>query len=161
MPVGVHESLFSRESSQIFSYVLIVRCGDVAVELTRNRVFLSKGYYVYVGSANIKRPYLRVLRHLIKGSKKLKWHVDYLTEACEPVSALLCSGVHEKTLYEVLMNSDRMTPSIKGFGCSDYRRVHETHLFKFDVSVESLHEIIKYLTSILKMYCDKIEVFLS
>lgn len=160
MPAKAREPLYDVESSQLFSYVLILRCDEVSIMLNRSKALISKGYYVYVGSANIKRPYLRVIRHLAKGGKKLKWHVDYLTEVCDPISALLCSGVHENTLYEILANTDHVTPSIKGFGCSDYRRTHETHLFKLDVNARSPHDVISYLTSILRIRCGRVEVVL-
>lgn len=136
-------------------------CKDVLVGLNLSELFLSRGYYIYVGSANIKRPYLRVLRHLTKGSKKLKWHIDYLTKACDSVGALLCSGIDENTLYEILIKSDYVKPSIKGFGCSDYKGIHETHLFEFSKDVESLNEIISYFASLLSRYCAEIEIILS
>lgn len=160
MSTKAREPLYDGESSQLFSYTLILRCGEVSIKLNRSKAFLSKGYYVYVGSANIKRPYLRVIRHLVKGDKKLKWHVDYLTEACDPISALLCGGVHENALYEILASTDHVIPSIKGFGCSDYRGIHETHLFKLDVNAGSLYEVISYLASVLRIHCDRIEVVL-
>lgn len=122
---------------------------------------LGSGYYVYLGSANIKQPYLRVLRHFMKSGKKLKWHIDYLTVACEPVSALLCSGVSENTLYEILKRLDYLVPSVKGFGCSDYGKVHETHLFKFGTGVGSPYEILSYFTSVLKKHCNEVELILG
>lgn len=161
MSAEVHEPLPSRKSLQPYSYVFILWCGDVLVELKHGKTHLSKGYYAYVGSANIKRPYLRVIRHFMKSGKKLKWHVDYLTKVCSPVSAILCGGVSEDALYEILTSLDRVTPSIRGFGCSDYRSTHETHLFKFDKSVKSLNKIVGYLISILKVRCNEIEIVLD
>lgn len=158
MRTGIQRSPSRRKISQPFSYVILLLCNNVLVRLNRNEAFLSEGYYAYVGSANIKRPYLRVLRHLLKNNKKLKWHIDYLTEVCEPISALLCSGVSENALYEILIDLDYVIPSIKGFGCSDYKGVHETHLFKFSDDIKSLQEIMNRLTSILKELCDEIEV---
>ncbi|MGC8975688.1 MAG: DUF123 domain-containing protein [Thermoprotei archaeon] len=141
--------------------MVILSCSDVSVGLNLSEAFLSMGHYAYIGSANIKRPYLRVLRHLMKGSKKLKWHIDYLTKACNSVGALLCSGIDENTLYEILIKSDYVKPSIKGFGCSDYKGIHETHLFKFNKDVESLNEIISYFALMLSKYCVEIEIILS
>ncbi len=151
----------SRRSSQSFSYVLILWCDDVLVELKRSKVPLSRGYYIYVGSANIKRPYLRVVRHLMKSGKKLRWHVDYLTRVCDPVGALLCGGVREETLYEILVSSDYVTPSVEGFGCSDYRGTHKTHLFRFCGGMELLHEVVGRLSSVLRVLCSEIEVILN
>lgn len=161
MPTKIREPLHDVGMPQLFSYIIILRCDEVLIKLNRIEALLSRGYYAYVGSANIKRPYLRVIRHLVRGSKKLKWHIDYLTEVCDPTGALLCSGVHESTLYEILLNERNVTPSIKGFGCSDYRRTHETHLFRLGVGAESPYEVMSYLTSILRIYCDEIEVVLS
>jgi Uri superfamily endonuclease len=152
----------SKEGTQhVFSYVFILRCGDTLVKTGSSEAFLSSGYYVYLGSANIKQPYLRVLRHFIRGGKKLKWHIDYLTVACDPAGALLCSGVSENTLYEILKRLDYLVPSVKGFGCSDYRGTHETHLFKFGVGVGSPYEVVNYFTSVLKKHCSEVELILG
>lgn len=115
-------------------YALIIRVRE-RVETTVGRlglVTLEPGHYVYVGSARGPGGVrARIRRHLVK-SKKLLWHIDYLT-SLEQVSPRIViysvvppgSGDKEKALAKALAR--RLTPCVRGFGSSD--KGDYTHLF--------------------------------
>jgi len=114
------------------SYLLVIRVlSPVEVSLSRRGWYLDRGYYVYVGSARIPRPYVRVLRHFLRGKRKW-WHVDHLTseECVEVVLGLVLYGVSEDSLYRCLAEAGPFEPAAPGFGASDSRD-HLTHLFRF------------------------------
>lgn len=114
------------------SYLLVVWVGgSLEVTIAGRSYVLEKGYYVYVGSARLARPYLRILRHF-SPSKRLRWHIDYLTshESVRPVAAVILYGVPEDSLYDSLFGSRAFEPAVPRFGATD-RRGHSTHLFRF------------------------------
>lgn len=81
---------------------------------------VEPGYYVYVGSAfGPGGVQARVARHFRK-MKRRHWHIDYLSEAIEPVCAW-CSYAPFRLEHEWARAFDRMADMscIKGFGCSD------------------------------------------
>ena len=103
---------------------------------------LKEGLYAYVGSAWGPGGLLaRTKRHLLKGFKKPKWHVDYLTMNGEPLAAFLFPGMKEDELYELV--SQVLEPATKGFGSTDTK--HYTHLFK--LSPQKLAELLYLLHS--------------
>ncbi|MCD6323621.1 MAG: GIY-YIG nuclease family protein [Desulfurococcales archaeon] len=109
-------------------YVLVIKCESrvsLGIESLGNPT-LSEGMYLYVGSANIPNPLTRDLRHFRK-SKKIRWHIDYVTSVCTPLYAFLVFGLSESSLYVLLSKS--FPPAVKGFGCTD-KRDHETHLLR-------------------------------
>lgn len=90
---------------------------------------VPEGTLAYVGSAYGPGGIAaRVSRHFRKG-KRLKWHVDYLTESSivEVEGALALPSVREHELFEVVRGFGE--PVIPGFGCSDSKG-DLTHLFK-------------------------------
>jgi Uri superfamily endonuclease len=122
-------------SMVVASYALLIEVGSFMTIPRRNGSWvLERGYYTYVGSANIGRPYLRVLRHLMK-DKKVRWHVDVLTSSpvVSSILAVLAYGVSEELLYLALASQALFVPVARGFGASDSKN-HITHLFKVDVS---------------------------
>lgn len=141
--------------------MLVISCGDVMVNAgSIGRVSLNKGYYIYIGSSNIRKPYLRVLRHLMRGAKKIKWHIDILTVVCEPIAGLLRRGVSEDLLYRTFSSWERVTPFAKGFGCSDYRS-HFTHLFNIHgFTEENVYEVVKLVMQKMLSLCGGIELVL-
>lgn len=84
----------------------------------------AKGYYFYVGSG-MKNLEQRVLRHQRK-SKKIKWHIDYITRKFKFIDAKLFSSSKrlECQIAEILGKNLLM---IKDFGCSDCHC--KSHLF--------------------------------
>lgn len=86
----------------------------------------AKGTYVYVGSA-MGGLDQRLRRHFTR-EKKLKWHVDYLVAHASDVKAYESypDFIPECELASLALECG-MTPSVKGFGCSDCRCA--THLF--------------------------------
>ncbi len=140
------------------SYILVVRCGDVRIRLkSLGEVLLNEGYYVYLGSAGIRRPYLRVLRHLAKVRKKVRWHVDHLTTACTALAGVICRGLDENTLYGIVSEQREITPLARGFGSSDYRG-HYSHLFKVETPSGGGHEILEFLRASTLSSCEDVEL---
>lgn len=144
------------------SYVVVLRvCRKLDLVVgSLGKVSIEPGYYLYIGSANIKRYYLRVLRHFTK-VKKLRWHIDYLSSnnGVEVTLGICCyEGLSEDSLYKLVIHSSMSifcSPYIKGFGCSDTS--HLTHLFKCNKLSKVLKEIIKYFSS----KCKYVEIISS
>ncbi len=114
------------------SYLLVIRTlSPIEVGSGRRRWYFDSGYYIYVGSARVSKPYVRVLRHFLK-EKRRRWHVDYLTseEHVEVVLGLILYGVSENSLYRCLARVWSFEPVAPGFGASDFQD-HLTHLFRF------------------------------
>ena len=97
---------------------------------------LSKGKYIYVGSAmnNLEK---RVARHLARKKKKF-WHIDYLL--ANKYAGVLKVYYKETGKIEeckVANKLERIGVPIYGFGCSDCNC--KAHLFK----IENLGNILK------------------
>ncbi len=137
-------------------YVLLIICpSDVVLQVSSfGEIKLEKGAYMYVGSANLKNPITRVLRHFNRYKKKVHWHIDHLTEKCDPLLALLCFGIGEDNLYDMLESFDKVEPVISGFGSTD-KVLHKTHLFK--LLTQEL-TVVNSLISVLVKICSCIEV---
>ncbi len=136
-------------------YMLLIHCPNSVIMQAGGlgEVSLRRGRYLYVGSANIRNPVTRVLRHFSK-TKKIHWHIDYLTEKCIPLLALLCFGQGEDHLYNILVSLDKVKPAILGFGSTD-KVIHKTHLFK--LLAEGLVTIISMINMLVKT-CECVEV---
>ena len=114
---------------EVAGYALIVVCkAEQQIVVRGRKILLPPGTYVYVGSANLKNPLKRVLRHFAKG-KRIRWHIDKLTEKCQPLYAVLAYGVSEDDMYGLLVRLDQAQVAVPGFGSTDKRR-HITHLFR-------------------------------
>ncbi len=138
---------------QKVSYVLIISIvKNLEVSIRKHHYILDPGFYLYIGSARIKRPYLRVLRHKVK-VKKIKWHIDYITSKdYTKCVGIICYGMNEDELYDMLNSLSSVKPIIKGFGTSD-RRNHISHLFKLK-SLAYINDILKRLF----ISCDSVEM---
>lgn len=131
------------------SYLLIVWVGGaLEVTVAGKSYVLENGYYAYVGSARLTRPYLRVLRHF-NPTKKLRWHIDRVTshKNVRPVAAVILYGVSEDSLYGSLVGSMMFEPAAPGFGATD-RRTHITHLFK--ISSSTVSDVFQELSSLVE-----------
>lgn len=92
---------------------------------------VSRGYYVYTGSAfGPGGLAARVGRHL-KHGKPLRWHIDYLT-ACLPVVRVWHTRHPDprECLWAGHFQTLGGTVPVPGFGSSDCRC--RSHLFRFD-----------------------------
>lgn len=139
------------------SYALLIEIDNSLSIPRRISWVLERGYYTYVGSASIARPYLRVLRHLQK-VKKVRWHIDILTSnpSVRPILAVLAYGVSEEALYSALATQTLFTPAARGFGASDSRN-HVTHLFRVNVP-DSLEAVRILLRLVLGVRPQQVEI---
>jgi len=136
------------------SYIIILEVKqDVQLTIGSKTHTLARGRYIYIGSANLWRPYLRLHRHMIK-RKKVKWHIDYLTinPDVNIQCGVLCYNMSENKLYNILIKLFK--PIIKGFGCTDCKK-HISHLFELHP-----HEYFNELIDIFIRICDDIEFVL-
>jgi len=104
---------------------------------------LPGGCYVYAGSARgpggIRA---RAGRHLRRG-KRLRWHIDRLTETTAARWALAVPGGRECDLVQALLARPAYEVALAGFGSSDCRRC-PTHLLALAPSL-SRAELGAYL----------------
>ncbi|SFM48858.1 DNA/RNA nuclease SfsA [Thermodesulforhabdus norvegica] len=82
------------------------------------------GFYIYIGRAK-KGLKKRLSRHGRK-NKKLRWHIDYLTERASRIKALPIR-LPETPECEIAGSFAEVFPVVPGFGASDCRC--ESHLF--------------------------------
>ncbi len=106
------------------SYLLLMHL-EQAIEIrvgSLGNISFMPGYYIYAGkhSINLEK---RLERHFSR-KKKVRWHIDYLTSAVQPLCAYYFPGDAECWLAAELMS--RLTP-IRGFGSSDCKCT--SHLF--------------------------------
>jgi sugar fermentation stimulation protein A len=126
------------------SYLLILRI-DRAMTLEIGQLGLltfSKGYYLYVGSA-MRNLRARIRRHLQK-SKKLHWHIDYLTARTSQLIplAIRSSQRNECEVAKALSTITLLGPL--GFGSSDC--ACQTHLFRTErnpLHLKAFHDILQ------------------
>lgn len=113
------------------TYVLAIALGsDHDIEVgALGTLHFDEGVYCYVGSA-MNGLDQRVSRHISK-DKRVRWHIDRLTMAADSVEAYESYPIHipECTLARMAEGCG-MTPSHRGFGCSDCDC--PTHLFMSD-----------------------------
>jgi len=94
-------------------------------------VALAAGYYAYVGSAfgpgGIRS---RLGRHM-QGGNRLRWHIDYLRQACRVHSAWVSHDARrlEHAWADALLALPGARPPLAGFGASDCHC--EAHLAGF------------------------------
>ncbi|MEM4491763.1 MAG: DUF123 domain-containing protein [Sulfolobales archaeon] len=114
------------------SYLLIIKVfGKLRVKIARKIWVLDGGYYAYLGSACLAKPYVRVLRHFTT-AKRVHWHIDKITshKNTQPIAGIVLYGVSEESLYNAVFSSKMFVAAIPKFGSTD-REKHFTHLFKF------------------------------
>ncbi len=102
-------------------YLVLFLCKEGILSSRAKNFKLSEGLYCYVGSCG-NNCAKRISRHL-SSDKKMFWHVDFLSQLCVPVLALVI-GKEEKEIARVMSRF----PSIKGFGNTDDKE-NESHLF--------------------------------
>ena len=104
------------------TYAVIMRLAKLAeIEVGKLGTFaFCPGYYVYVGSAfgpgGLKA---RLGRHLRK-EKKLKWHIDYITQRMTVVDVKFAkTAENNECSWSLALSENGGTFPIKGFGASD------------------------------------------
>jgi sugar fermentation stimulation protein A len=109
-------------------YVIVLDLPKKEIEVGSLGKLGFEGWYAYVGS---NQGGGRIRRHLRKG-KKMKWHIDYLTEVGEVKIVMTLAG--GKFFEEELANRlAKKFEVVKGFGNSDSSA--PGHLFKFSEDV--------------------------
>ncbi|MCS7099799.1 MAG: DUF123 domain-containing protein [Sulfolobales archaeon] len=143
------------------SYLLVLQLPqEMRIKIANGTQCLERGYYIYLGSACVARPYLRVLRHF-SSSKKARWHIDYLTLSgfSKPLLGVVLYGVSEEALYQTISRQVEIRPALPKFGTTD-RRNHTTHLFKVErTSILSL--VSKILVLARSLGPDLVEIVVS
>ncbi len=115
-------------------YILILRVEEL-LNLSigsLGSVTVKPGLYAYVGSArSFGGLRSRIKHHLMKGKKRLWWHIDYLTSHSNVKILCIIYGLTrldlEECLAEALSKSSCWRYAIPGFGSSDKRSY--SHLF--------------------------------
>jgi len=106
------------------------------------QTYLKKGIYAYVGSAFGPGGILaRICRH-VRRSKRIKWHIDYLTSLKDCFILgffLFINNKIECNIAKILEEEKCETPIIK-FGSTDCKC--KTHLFK----VKDINQIQQILS---------------
>jgi Uri superfamily endonuclease len=117
------------------AYLLVIDL-QRAVALTlpgRPTVRLPPGIYLYCGSARGPGGLrARIGRHLRRG-KRIRWHVDHLTEEARLCGALLYADRSECRLVTALAH---LPAPVAGFGSSDCRRCR-AHLLRWPGSLDA------------------------
>ena len=113
-------------------YILEIRL-DKKIKLKHPKFLnfqLKTGFYYYVGSAQ-KNLSSRIQRHIRK-SKKLHWHIDYLTSANETsvTKIFILSDADKKfeTIIAENLTLQKYKIPLPGFGSSDDKK-NQSHLF--------------------------------
>jgi len=118
------------------SYILVVklRSGCKIKVGSLGKIFFSKGYYCYAGSAFGKTVYLekRLERYgRLNRQKKgnLHWHIDYFL--INPAAKIVAAKIfpNKDVECEVFRNLAEISKVVKNFGSSDCKC--EGHLFYF------------------------------
>jgi Uri superfamily endonuclease len=130
-------------------YVLVLLTKDLVHAATAKRGFsVQRGVYLYVGSAKgAGGAIARLARHISRG-KKVKWHIDHLTESplVEVVGSYLVKskrGLDCESILAHLLASH--FPYLEGFGSTDKPR-DLSHLFYCGLELAScLEEATKVL----------------
>ncbi|BBG22998.1 GIY-YIG nuclease family protein [Sulfuracidifex tepidarius] len=118
-------------------YLILFLCKEGVLKSRTKEFRISNGLYCYVGSCG-RNCAKRISRHLSSEKNKF-WHVDFLSQLCVPVLALVIEK-HEREIARIM----RKFPSISGFGNSDDNE-NESHLFL----VSSFRDVLIPLTSLV------------
>jgi Uri superfamily endonuclease len=117
-------------------YILLAELREDSVVKTLRREFiLSKGFYVYVGSA-MNNLEARVNRHLSR-TKRRHWHIDFLLDQARLTNTYWAQTTSKKECQ--LANQFAAMKSIEGFGCSDCHC--PSHLF-YNAGEDSLRNAL-------------------
>ncbi|BFH74105.1 DUF123 domain-containing protein [Sulfurisphaera javensis] len=116
-------------------YIVVFKCDEGIITTKTYKFVIKSGFYAYVGSCGVNCG-KRISRHLLMKGKKKHWHVDYLSDFCEPLFAIILPLKERDIVKILLLNFDY----VKGFGSTDDKQ-NPSHLFK--VSLISLLSLIR------------------
>jgi len=115
-------------------YIDLLDCEEGIIVTKGKKFNIEKGIYAYVGACEVNCA-KRISRHLIRNKEKKHWHIDFLTELCNPIGVIVLNE-GEKEIAKKLT----VFKYVKGFGNSDDKE-NSSHLFKVDII--SLFNLIK------------------
>lgn len=115
-------------------YIVVFSCKKGNISTLSKTFNINEGYYAYVGSCG-RNCAKRISRHMNKEKIRKHWHVDYLSEICEPLFSIVLP-IEEKEIAKKMLNFEY----IKDFGSSDDKE-NPSHLFK--ISLISLFNLIR------------------
>ncbi|MEE4113311.1 MAG: GIY-YIG nuclease family protein [Desulfobacteraceae bacterium] len=133
---SLHQPDFSGRETVMTShgtYALIFRCSVPfqAVVGKLGPVFLSSGYWIYVGSAFGPGGLRSRLSHHLKPSRRPHWHLDYIKSDLRPVEIWTTTDPlnREHDWATLLSAGNGASRPIAGFGATDCRcRSHLIHM---------------------------------
>jgi Uri superfamily endonuclease len=105
---------------------------DIIIYRRGQTIELTKGYYIYVGSAFGAGGLTSRLHRHVRKQKKKHWHIDQVTmhKASEIIGiAIAINQKKECELYKLLSKIDEFLP-IPGIGNSDCNNECESHFLK-------------------------------
>ncbi|MCI4439290.1 DUF123 domain-containing protein [archaeon] len=109
-------------------------------------IFLSRGFYVYNGSAYSVGGLASRIKHHLKKRKKLHWHIDYLTSCgkCKVLRIIVCKKRNLERDVSLEMLKEQEFIGIPKFGSTD-DKVAKTHLFliRANSEIEALEKVKK------------------
>ncbi|MBO3763117.1 MAG: GIY-YIG nuclease family protein [Candidatus Brockarchaeota archaeon] len=98
---------------------------------TLKTTFLSRGFYVYNGSAYGSGGLMSRIKHHVEKKKRRHWHMDYVTSSskCKILKIIVCKkrNIERRISLEMLEEKDSFI-GIPKFGATD-DKVSKTHLF--------------------------------
>lgn len=97
------------------------------------RFSFPPGYYVYTGRA-MRGLLPRIRRHLQR-KKRLRWHIDYFTQAAKIEVVLVCETRDriECEVNQTIRSWKGAQVIVRGFGSSDCLQGCESHLIYFNL----------------------------
>jgi Uri superfamily endonuclease len=118
------DPMTSRGTSQlldsgVYALTLLISHDEAILVGSLGRLTFKKGCYVYVGSARVSLR-SRVARHLA-GSKRVRWHIDYLTVRRDVNPAALAAWRSMTECEVATMLKKTSDGSVAEFGSSDCR----------------------------------------
>jgi len=130
--LGIPWNVIEREAEDHGSYILVFSLReDRTIEIgKKGTISFEKGFYLYVGSGK-KNLQARLNRHMRK-SKKIFWHVDYLTRVCTPVATLPVRTADDIECKIAESLRELFGEGLNAFGSSDCSC--RSHLFRTDTN---------------------------
>lgn len=138
--------------------ILMLLPADARVSVgALGKTLFRKGVYVYVGSAQ-GGVEARVGRHL-RGSKKKRWHIDYLLPKAEVFSVVTVPGEDKSVECQIagsLLACERASVPVRRFGSSDCRC--DSHLIFFGDSDPEIvaEDVARQVTMLQCIYPEKV-----
>ena len=127
VPISLHPCQLASKNCGVYLISIKMAKGTTLSIGSLGPIYFAPGYYVYVGSG--KKNLRQRIGRQVKKTKKVRWHIDYLTTfSAESKAFPICSNLDlECSLaQQVRLIAAR---AVSGFGASDCRC--DSHLFFF------------------------------